>query len=164
MSLELLFILFYWDNLISITIMYYFHIQGKNTVKNIPNLGEKKMSGRIFSVLVTRDRSAHVSRCARLSRALISVAPVSCFLSLPTDYAAHLPLAGPPPSSRYRPGLHCLLIQTTWDPYRGVPVAVSRQKREPQPSSGCQRLAGRGISTRAVPWETASSQRRDIWK
>ena len=71
----ILFILFYWDNLISITIMYYFHIQGKNTVKNIPSLGEKKRcQGGCFSVLVTRDRSAHVSRCARLSRALISVA------------------------------------------------------------------------------------------
>ena len=41
-ELGALFILFYWDNLISITVMYYFHIQGKNTIKNIPGLGGKK--------------------------------------------------------------------------------------------------------------------------
>lgn len=55
--------------------------------------------------------------------------------------------------SIYRPELHFLLIQTTWHPCCGV----SRQKREPQPPSGCQGGWQEGASPPGVSWETASS-------
>lgn len=55
--------------------------------------------------------------------------------------------------STCRPGRHFLLIQTTWDSCCGV----SRQKREPQPPSGCQGGWQEGASPPGVSWETASS-------
>lgn len=71
---------------------------------------------------------------------------MSSNISLPTDLACSI-------FSACRPGLHFLLIQTTWDPLCGV----SRQKREPQPPSGCQGGWQEGASPSGVSRETASS-------
>lgn len=55
--------------------------------------------------------------------------------------------------STCRPGLHFLFIQITWDPRCGC----FRQKREPQPPSGCQGSWQEGASPPDVSWETVSS-------
>lgn len=101
---------------------------------------------------MTRSRSAHVSRHARLPGALNQCGPGRGCLSLLAWLPTHpwLDCSIPCVCS---PGLHFLLIQTTWDPCCGV----SRQKREPQPPSGCQGGWQEGASPPGVSWETASS-------
>jgi hypothetical protein len=61
--------------------------------------------------------------------ALCAAASVSPLAWLPT-----YPWLACPILSTCSPQLHCLLIQTTREP----PCSISRQKRKPQPPSGCQ--------------------------
>ena len=115
------------------------------------------MSGRIFFPSGDQRQVSTCIKACQAAQGLDQCGPVSCCLSLPTDWLPTCPWLARSILGAYRPGLHFLLIQTTWDPCCGVLVVVSRQKREPQPPSGCQGGWQEGASPPGVSWETASS-------
>lgn len=138
---------------IFVTTMHYFYIQDKN-IKTFPVWGKRCQGGLSFFPSGGPEAGQHMYLgMAGCPEPLISVAL--------GEAASVYPLAWPLTHSHlacsilsvYRPGLHFLLIQTTWHPCCGV----SRQKREPQPPSGCQGGWQEGASPPGVSWETASS-------
>lgn len=89
---------------------------------------------------MTRGRSTHVFSPARL--------PVYSCLRAPTDLLPRHPCSSLSPCRLCSPSSE----HTTWGP-----SLISRQKREPQPPSGCQRSWQEGAPPLDISWETASS-------